>query len=82
LYPLLLADRRTASQRRRWLRDAKLPLVGTFRGSVHLDFQVILAAQQEAFFMYRLTSEVVMAPTTDQAHDFIRRALCGLELFS
>ena len=24
---------------------------------------------------------VVMAPTTDQAHDFIGRALCGLELF-
>src|ERR1044072_9252043 len=25
---------------------------------------------------------VIMAPTTDQAHDFIGRALCGLELFS
>jgi alkylation response protein AidB-like acyl-CoA dehydrogenase len=25
---------------------------------------------------------VVMAPTTDQAHDFIGRALCGMELFS
>ena len=24
---------------------------------------------------------VVMAPTTDQAHDFIGRALCGPELF-
>lgn len=24
---------------------------------------------------------IVMAPTTDQAHDFIGRALCGLELF-
>jgi alkylation response protein AidB-like acyl-CoA dehydrogenase len=24
---------------------------------------------------------VIMAPTTDQAHDFIGRALCGLELF-
>jgi alkylation response protein AidB-like acyl-CoA dehydrogenase len=25
---------------------------------------------------------VVMAPTTDQAYDFIGRALCGLELLS
>ena len=25
---------------------------------------------------------IVMAPTTDQVHDFIGRALCGLELFS
>jgi alkylation response protein AidB-like acyl-CoA dehydrogenase len=25
---------------------------------------------------------IVMAPTTDQAYDFIGRALCGLELFS
>jgi alkylation response protein AidB-like acyl-CoA dehydrogenase len=24
---------------------------------------------------------IVMAPTTDQAHDFIGRALCGLEVF-
>ena len=24
---------------------------------------------------------IVMAPTTDQAYDFIGRALCGLELF-
>jgi hypothetical protein len=32
--------------------------VGTFRGTVHLDIQLILAAQQEAFFMYRLTLEL------------------------
>ena len=25
---------------------------------------------------------IIMAPTTDQAYDFIGRALCGLELFS
>jgi alkylation response protein AidB-like acyl-CoA dehydrogenase len=32
--------------------------------------------------MYRdARAPIVMAPTTDQAYDFIGRALCGLELF-
>jgi alkylation response protein AidB-like acyl-CoA dehydrogenase len=32
--------------------------------------------------MYRdARAPIVMAPTTDQAHDFIGRALCGLEVF-
>jgi alkylation response protein AidB-like acyl-CoA dehydrogenase len=32
--------------------------------------------------MYRdARAPIVMAPTTDQAHDFIGRALCGMEVF-